>query len=252
MVMLVLSYTIIKYLFEAGGLKYLTILKTCILSCVLASVFHAGTSMAGSAYVGLQPQEMTTQAMSALGLSAPSGVIIRNVGENTPASNAGIHQGDVVLSINSKNIATLEQLVAIVSKSNPGDVLAVSLHREGAVVNVDMVIGDWDDATRARKSEAAQLAVYGLTVISLTDKVREQFNVRWDVEGVAVSIVDPAKGISETLKRGDVIVQFNQSKVWLPTQLGKLYGAAREAGRKSVLMLVLRNSGFVYVVLPVR
>jgi len=115
-----------------------------------------------------------------------------------------------------------------------------------------LVVGDWDDATRARKSESAQLDIFGLTLISLTDKVREQFKIRWDVEGVAVSIVDPAMGVSATLKRGDVIVQFNQQKIWLPGQLIKAYEEARLAGRTSVLMLVLRNSGFVYVVLPVR
>jgi serine protease Do len=124
--------------------------------------------------------------------------------------------------------------------------------RTGDNINIKMIIGDWDNATRVRKNKTAQLNELGLTLISLTEKVRSQFNIRWDVEGAAVSIVDTSKGISEAIKRGDVIIQVNQHKIWKPDQIIKYYKEARDAGRKTIIMLVLRNSGFVFVILPVR
>lgn len=209
-------------------------------------------SMAGSAYVGMQPQELTPQAMSALGLDNRTGVIIRNVGDDTPASTAGIEQGDVLLKISGKSLTSLKQLIEIISAQTPGHVLEITLLRSGEEVDVSMIIGDWDDATRLRNNKSSQINELGISVIGLTDKVRSQFDVRWDVGGVLISIVDPSKGISETLKRGDVITQFNQHKIWNPDQLPSLYNQAKEAGRNSVLLLVLREAGFVFVILPVR
>ena len=207
---------------SGNKLKINILLSIWIVMYLLVGITGSNPALAGAAYVGMQPQELTPDVMAALGLEGQSGVIIRNVGQGTPASRAGIVQGDVIHKINGKTL------------------------------HVKMVVGDWDDATRVRKGKSGQLNTLGLTLISMSDKIRTQFKIRWDVEGVMVSIVGPAKGLSETLKRGDVIVQINQQKIWKPEQMAKIYDQAIEAGRKKVILLVLRNTGFVFVVLPVR
>ncbi len=233
-------------------MKYSSVLKSWFVTCTVASMLVSAPVIAGSSYVGMQPQELTTHIMAALGLDAPSGVIIRNVGKTSPAHDAGIIQGDVILTINGKEIETLMNIVEVVKKSKPGDVLKITLFRIGQKIDVELVVGDWDKATRARKNTSAQLGLLGLTVISLTDKIREQFNVRWDVEGVVLSIVDPTKGMSGVLERGDVIIQANQKNIWLASQFIQAYEQARSEARKHFLMLVLRDSKFVFVVIPVR
>jgi len=96
-------------------------------SWFLVCILFPDIAFAGTPYIGMQPQEMTPQAMSALGLKVPSGVIIRNVGADTPAFDDGIRQGDIILKINTKNIETLKQLGEIVSGSESGDILKISL-----------------------------------------------------------------------------------------------------------------------------
>ena len=90
-------------------------------------------------------------------------------------------------------------------------------------------------------------------VAAITDKIREQFGLRWAAVGVVVTLVDPekAKAKKVDLQRGEVIIQVNQKDIWDPRQLMDMYKEAKEQGRKYLLLLVEGVKGYRPSVIPV-
>lgn len=214
----------------------------------------AGNAVAGGTpYISMQPQEMPEKAIVALGLSGAKGVVaIRDVGRDTPAERAGVRRGDVLLSFNGERVETLAQVIAVVTKASPGDVFDLTVLRRGEEIDLSMTTEEWPEPRQIKKTYIGQVPALGLTVGALTEKVRTQMGIRWDSEGVVVTLVDPSKGVSEVIQRGDVITQFNQQPIWLPEQLIEAYGAAKEAKMTAALLLLERPGGFVFIMLPVQ
>ncbi len=217
-------------------------------------LFSVGSVVAaGSPYVGMQPQELPKKALAALGLADAAGAVaIRDVGRDTPAARAGVQRGDILLVLDGERIETLAQVIAIVTKASPGDVFDLTVLRNGEEIDLSLATEEWPEPRNIKKTFIGQIPALGLTTGALAPKMRTQFDIRWDSEGVVVTLVDPSKGVSEVIKRGDVIVQFNQQPIWLPEQLIAAYGAAKNAKLKAALVLLERANGYVFIMLPVR
>ncbi len=222
----------------------------------ISLLFLAGVGSAvagGPPYIGMQPQELPKNAITALGLSGETGVVaIRDVGRDTPAARAGVQRGDVLISFNGERIETLAQVIAVVTKASPGDVFDLTVLRRGEEIDLSLTTEEWPEPRQIKNTFIGQVPSLGLTIGALTEKMRTQFGIRWDSEGVIVTLVDPSKGVSEVIRRGDVIVQFNQQPVWLPEQLIAAYGAAKEAKMTAALLLLERLDGYVFIMLPVQ
>jgi len=76
--------------------------------------------------------------------------------------------------------------------------------------------------------------------------------MRWGSIGVLVTLVEPEFAEAMKLVRGDVIVQIDQKDVWMPSQIVKMYNAAKNQKRTHLLMLVDRASGYTFIMLPVK
>ena len=118
-------------------------------------------------------------------------------------------------------------------------------------MTLSLTLGKWTPPWRITKSAVASLPASGLTLASLTQKLRKGFGLRWGSIGVVVTLVDPDR-TDIILKRGDLIIQVNQQDVWLPKQVVSAYKNAKKSGRKKMLLLVERVNGFEFMALPVR
>ncbi len=232
-----------------GSLKTWALL---VLVVLLQAFINVSTHAAERAYLGMQPQELPQQALTALGIDAPSGIMIRDVGRDTPAADAGVMRGDLLLSMDGEKVTSLAQLVSVAQSLSPGKTVELSVMRSGETVNLEMLVGSWPEARDIKKTSVGQVPGLGLTVIALADPIREKFNIRWDSEGLLVSLVDPSKGISEIIQRGDIIVQVNQQNVWLPEQFIEIYNAAKDAQQRQIILLLERIDGYLLIMLPVR
>ncbi len=228
-------------------------LANLVLAMALMGWLNLPTAaLAETPYVGMQPQELPQKAMAALGYGAPSGVMVRDVGRDTPSAEAGIMRGDLLLKANGQPIHTLKDLLDVVGTLSAGDAFDLTIHRGDQTLDLTVATRAWPASSKIKGAHMGNLPALGLTMAALSQKIRKQFGVRWDSEGVLVSLIDPSKGVSEIIVRGDVIVQINQQAVWMPEQLLDIYKAAKDAGQKQVVLLVERAAGYVFVILPVR
>jgi len=91
-------------------------------------------------YLGVSAVPITPDLQQQLGLQQSSGALVQEVGGGTPAAQAGIQPGDVIVAIDGKPVHSPEDLIAVLRGHNPGDTVQVTLVRNGAQQNVSATL----------------------------------------------------------------------------------------------------------------
>jgi len=216
---------------------------------VLAAAAPAHSAETG--FIGMQVQGMSAKIAEALGLKSTDGVLVRDVALGGASDKAGFKRGDLILEFGGKKIDTFNSMVSAAGATKSGQKVKVVILRAGKPMTLSLTLGKWAPPWLITKSAVASQPASGLTLASLTQKLRKGFGLRWGSIGVVVTLVDPDR-TDIGLRRGDLIIQVNQQDVWLPEQVVSAYNDAKKQGRKELLLLVERVNGFQFMALPVR
>ncbi len=79
-------------------------------------------------YIGVS---VTTVSSEMVSYGLPQGAAVKVVSENSPAAESGLKVNDIITAINGEEITTSSELVKIVSASQPGDEMTLTVYRQG-------------------------------------------------------------------------------------------------------------------------
>ena len=82
-------------------------------------------------YLGVQGGEVSSDLAEALGMDKPIGALVRAVVKGQSADKGGIKPGDVIVSLNDKEVVYFKDLQHTVGRTKPGTMLKVKLFRDG-------------------------------------------------------------------------------------------------------------------------
>ena len=174
-----------------------------------------------------------------------------------PAAEAGIQSGDLITSFAGKPVADTRDLVRRVAEAPVGEAVAVSVLRQGAPVELSVTLGrrelaEGSAATEVTSARPGASSMLGMSLAPLTPEVAAELGISRDTRGLVVQSVDP-EGVAadKGLAAGDVIVEAGQQPVAALADIEARVTEAREAGRKSVLLLIRRAGEPRFVALPV-
>lgn len=212
-------------------------------------------SMAKRGYLGVGVVEITPERAKALKLATDSGVEVKHVDENSPASKAGLKENDVILELNGQKVAEVEQFVKTVGESAPGSKVEMTVWRNAAKQNLTATLesrramammppaSPFDGAMLAPRAledmwppaMVNDTPKVGFEGEMLTPQLAEFFGVK---EGVLVRTVN-AKSAAEKagLKAGDVVTRVNGTPVSSPREVS----AMLRVSRKTASITVMRN-----------
>ncbi len=86
--------------------------------------------------LGVAVEPVTQAIAKELGLKNAAGVVVRRVEDGSPAANAGIQPGDVILEVDRQPVKDVAGLKGLVAKHAKGTPMVVLLHREAATLYV--------------------------------------------------------------------------------------------------------------------
>jgi serine protease DegQ len=94
------------------------------------------------AFMGIQPGELTPEIAQQLGVSQTQGVVVLDVVDGGPAAKAGLRPGDVITAVDGKQVATVEDFLAVLRPHRPGDTVSVTFLRGDASQSTDVTLAD--------------------------------------------------------------------------------------------------------------
>src|SRR5580698_3949933 len=96
----------------------------------------------GSAYLGGDIADVSAERLGALKLKEEHGAEITMVDEDAPAGKAGLHEHDVVLSLNGTAIDSAAQLRRMIKETPAGRVVALGISRDGQPMTIKVQLAD--------------------------------------------------------------------------------------------------------------
>jgi serine protease Do len=199
-------------------------------------------------YLGITLNDVTPANASFFNLKTATGAIVSQVAPDSPASHAGLKNGDVIDTLNGEKVENGSALQVAVSEVAPGTSIELGVLRNGSSQNVNVKVGEFHkDAEVASDGDASgpQKGKLGLAVSELTPDVRQQMHIPSQVNGVAVESVRPASPAEDAgLAPGDVILEVDRKPVTSAQQFVD-QAHATPAG-KDLLLLVWSQGGASY------
>ena len=230
-------------------------------SNVVNQIIEYGRTRRG--WLGVRIQTVTEEIAESLGLNDTQGALVASVTEGGPAAAAGIEPGDVILSFNDRPVTEMRRLPRLVADTPVNNRVDVEVWRRGSLVTVGVTLGELEAAEDAGllasltdpgepPVEEQNLDELGLSLSGLTEALEREYGIDPSTEGVVITEVTPDSPAEEKgLNPGEVILEVGQEKVESPADVSRMVEEAREAGRRSVLLLIDRDGDLRFVALSV-
>ncbi len=202
-------------------------------------------------WLGVRIQDVTDDVAEAMGLDDATGALVTDV-PTGPAAEAGMMAGDVIMSFDGVKVPDTRELVRQVGETDVGKSVRVLVFRDGGTQTLKVTLGRREDAENAEGtslpgggpgSAPEPETMMGMTLSPLDDELRAQLELADNATGLVVSDIDPmSEAYEKGLRAGDVLTEAGQQTLATVNDLEDRIDDAREAGRKSLLLLV-RSAG---------
>lgn len=203
-------------------------------------------------WIGVRIQTVTDEIADSLGLGEPRGAMVTSLTPGGPAEDAGILPGDVIVGFNGRDVPEMRDLPRLVADTPVNREVDVVVFRRGDTVTVPIRLGELEEAEAAGLLAATPdtnapalprtLDTVGLTVVSINEDMREEYDLDPSLEGLVVTAIDPdGPAAGKDIRLGDVIVEIGQELVTTYDQAAEQIEQAESAGRRSVLVTLDRQ-----------
>ncbi|WMY97504.1 MAG: Do family serine endopeptidase [Arsenophonus sp.] len=187
-------------------------------------------------FLGIKGTEMNADIAKALDFNIQKGAFVSEVIPKSAADIAGIQSGDVIISINKKNINSFAELKAKIGTSEIDKEIKIGLLRKGKFIEVSVFLKD-SDLSSVKKAELLTTSLMGATLSN---------GVLKGEKGVTVDSVNPnSPAFLLGLLKGDFIINVNGKRVENIGQLRKIV----ETKPSTLALNIIRGDQKIYLLL---
>ena len=209
-------------------------------------------------YLGVGPAELDQAYSEALG--AKEGVVASTVEKGQAADKAGLQRLDVITAVDGQAVRTPDELVTAISSRRAGDVVKLSVWRDGKTLTLSVTLGDrkaLEDQRRREAGEAPeddgdakpQEGAKSLNLEKTYGFAVEPADPRNRLKGVVVTTVDPRSPAAERgLAPGMIITEVGRQPV---NTLADFNAQVKKAGGRPLLLFIQSPNGSQRVTLAV-
>lgn len=208
------------------------------------------------AYIGILPQEITSDLVEAFNLTEVAGVIVAKVEKDSPAEKAGLQAGDVILEVAGEKISNVARFRISVATSKIGTKLPMKILRDKKekLINITLTALPEDSLAHGSEDGGKTLVSTGISVESTDGQLAKRLNINSE-KGVVVSNVDQNSPASKAgLQVGFVILKIDDMEVNSVGEFNSILSEAKskmeKESRKTIRLYILdRNQNPKFTVL---
>jgi serine protease Do len=193
-------------------------------------------------WLGVGIQNLTPELAEYYGIEAREGVLVTQIYAGDPADQAGIKEGDIIIAVDDKPIASSRELSRTVAEADVGSKINITLLREGHEKKVRVKLAKRPETEPTMAQGESRSDDLGLSVREIDPEIAGRLGLDENTKGIVVTDVNPdSKAAEADIRQGDVIIEINRKPVAsledYRNQLKKI-----EAG-DTVQMLLRRGGG---------
>ncbi len=197
-------------------------------------------------YLGVAPGDLTQELKDAMGLGEDvEGALINQVLAGTPAEDAGLENGDVVLEVDGRPVEDARELTRVIGAVAPGETVRLRILRDERERTVRVTLAERpgeDEAPSAPALEPGQLSVFGMVLEAPDAEDRERLDL--GDRGLVIASVEPgSEAASKGLSAGDAILEAGGRDVTSIEDFRDAADDARARGRPALLVFVGGQGG---------
>ena len=189
----------------------------------------------GLAYLGVDIADVTTERLAELKLKEEHGAEVTMVDQDAPAGKAGVHEHDVIVSVNDTPVESAAQLRRMIKETPPGRVVSLGISRDGQPMTIKVQLADrhksmaWEPNVKVNipKIElppmdfdlpVSVVVVHssmrsGLMIENLSPQLGDFFGVKGGKGVLVRSVEKGSRGEKAGFRAGDVVVKVNNQPV---------------------------------------
>ncbi len=189
-------------------------------------------------YLGVTIQDIDDDIAMALGLDSKKGALVASVVPSSPADDAGIRRGDVIIAVDDEPINDVEELRTKIANTEPGTKVKIKIIRNGKIITKRVKLGELPGEGQTETFAGGNNL--GLTVKPLSPSDARRLGYDGD-EGVLVTDVKPGSIADRAgVQPDDVLLEVNQIPIESPSDLA---AALNQIKRDGVALFVVWRDG---------
>jgi len=219
------------------------------------------TSDKDHGWLGITMQDIDDDLAAALDLADGAGVLVGSVLDESPAAEAGLKEGDVIVSFAGKTIEDTGDLAKAVRKTSAGDEVEIGILRDGQAKTLTATVGKpepqvhilkrGDDGDfflygapgkgisplMLREFAAGDHGYLGVKLQGLNEQLGDYFGVEGG-EGVLISeVIEDSPAAEAGLKAGDVVVKLDDKQITGTPDIYEFMADRKEGDEVTVTVL---------------
>ncbi|TVQ39276.1 MAG: Do family serine endopeptidase [Wenzhouxiangella sp.] len=194
-------------------------------------------------YLGVGIEMITRQKADALNLDRPAGALVNRVEPGSPAEEAGIEVGDVIVRFNDMMVDVFSDLPPLVGMVRPGTEVPVEISRWGDRLVKQVKVAQREeqvaDTGDDREPDAEPSNALGLAVESIDSETRRRLG---DPQGgVLITNVESDSAFRAGVRRNQVILMINNQPIGGMDDFRQIVDGLPEG--RTVALLLHRSDG---------
>ncbi len=240
---------------------FTTAITAAILLGLVASPLIAKPAKRSNAWLGVYTQSVDRDISDAFELEIDYGAIVNEVLGDSPADEAGIKDGDVIISFDGRKVWDQDDLLDFIEDKNAGESVALELFRDGKSVTVNVELGKRPRSkglfSRAPRAHSRNLVFsdpghgkyrhfssnrggyIGVSLTSLSEQLADYFGVKNNNGVLITEVAEDSPAQKAGLKAGDVIVAIEDEEISNYADVKEIVGESDQGDK--LTFTILRN-----------
>ena len=214
---------------------------------VISQLIEFGETKRG--WLGVRIQFVTQEIADVEKLDEPRGALVASVAENSPSDKAGIKAGDIILEFNGERIEQMNELPAIVAKTEVGKNVKVKIWRNKRELNKNVILGRLETSEDFKvgkkqeppKNEDSKIASLKISVRILSKEDIKTRKLPNQTLGLVVTKIENNSPLANVLEVNSIIVEVQKKKIRSINDLNQIIQRALKSNQKTILLAIYNN-----------
>lgn len=180
----------------------------------LEQILQRGKPIRG--FLGVRMRDIDSVIRHELDYDGNLGSAVYIITPGSPAEEAGLKPGDIILKYNDKEITGTRQLISLVQRSKIDDVVKIKVWRKGEILNLEATIRENNliqSSTSENKEPSAEINLGILNTIGIKVRNLSGIEARRGFGGVVATVIIPNTLASGLIEPGDLIIALNNAQI---------------------------------------